>query len=98
MSPEEVQPINGSMARGCSGSYSSRHSWVWARPDCIAFLAGLKMRAVMEGGIPLRNDIEALGGNVQDGIDGIRADDSLPECYPLTTGIVTMPRCDNLIA
>src|ERR1700744_4166952 len=76
MSPEEVQPISGSIARGCSGSYSRRHSLVWARPDCIAFLAGLKMRAVMDGGVPLRNDIEAVGRNVQDGTSGIWADDS----------------------
>src|SRR6201992_3658502 len=53
MSPEEVQPIKGSIARGCSGSYSSRHSLVEALPDCIAFLAGLKMRAVMDG--PVEN-------------------------------------------
>src|SRR4029078_8609429 len=71
MSPEEVHPISGSIACGCSGSYSSRHSLVWARPDCIAFLAVLKMRAVMDGGVPEKCNIEAHGGNVQDGFKAL---------------------------
>src|SRR5579863_2332652 len=52
ISPELVQPINGSTTRGCSGSKSSCHSLVWAVPDCIAFLAGLKMREVIDGQTP----------------------------------------------
>ena len=41
MSPELVQPINGSISRACSGSKSSTHSLVLAVPDCMAVLAGL---------------------------------------------------------
>ena len=36
-----VQPINGSISRGVSGSKSSTHSFVRAVPDCIAVWAGL---------------------------------------------------------
>src|SRR5690348_17590725 len=48
MSADEVQPIRGSMVRGFSGSYSSTHCLARALPDCMAFLAGLKMRARMK--------------------------------------------------
>src|SRR5271166_4084429 len=40
-----AHPINGSGRRGVSGSYSRIHLRVCARPDCIAVLAGLYMRA-----------------------------------------------------
>src|SRR6202035_5606214 len=69
MSLEEVQPINGSISRGCSGSKSSCHSRVLAVPDCIAFLAGLKIRAVMDVRIPWIGDIEVRGGGGRDSIE-----------------------------
>src|SRR6185312_15221238 len=43
VSREAVQPISGSTSLGV-GSLSSTHRWVMATPDCMAVLAGLKMR------------------------------------------------------
>jgi hypothetical protein len=39
-----------------------------AVPDCIAFLAGLKMRAVMDGRTPEKCGMEARGRNSRDSI------------------------------
>src|SRR5690242_14939139 len=43
VSREAVQPISGSTSLAV-GSLSSTHRWVLATPDCMAVLAGLKMR------------------------------------------------------
>src|SRR5215469_14000376 len=47
VSTELVQPISGSIVRGRSGTNSKTHSREAALPCCIAFFAGLKMRAGM---------------------------------------------------
>src|SRR3569833_3460753 len=43
VSREAVQPISGSTSLRV-GALSSTHRWVLATPDCMAVLAGLKMR------------------------------------------------------
>src|SRR4029078_2198141 len=58
MSLELVQPISGSTLRGAPGSNSRTHSFVRASPDCIAVLAGLKMRTLI--GRPLRQ-VKTIG-------------------------------------
>src|ERR1700754_197812 len=68
MSPDEVQPIRGSTARARSRSSSSCHSLVLALPDCIAFLAGLKMRAVMVGPRGIGGS-QSFGGRRRDSIE-----------------------------
>src|SRR5215469_11342758 len=55
MSVELVQPISGSTLRALAGSNSRIQSRVLARPDCMADLAGRKMRA------SIRSSLEMVG-------------------------------------
>src|SRR5690606_24504120 len=71
VSAELVQPISGSIWRGTAASCSSTHSLVRAVPDCMAVLAGLKMRAVMCRGLArfdeMWSDSSLVGGGKQAG-------------------------------
>jgi hypothetical protein len=43
VSPDEVQPINGSTSRAADGEYSRTHNLVFAKPEDIAVFAGLNI-------------------------------------------------------
>src|SRR5215208_4666044 len=64
VSPELVHPISGSISRALAWSNSRRQSLVRPRPDCMAFLNSLKIRAVivgLPGSILLRDVVGAAG-------------------------------------
>jgi hypothetical protein len=59
---ELVQPISGSIKSLRDGlRLSSTHSWVLPVPDCMAVLAGLKMRTCMAPATPFSGVVGAAG-------------------------------------